>query len=72
MPVICDQAQLGECGKLARRANHAADAGKGVVKGLFIPGRAKRELRCAIAHRKIHNHDSEYGFRACAKRRIPE
>jgi hypothetical protein len=20
----------------------------------------------------IHNHDREYGFRACAKRRIPE
>jgi hypothetical protein len=20
----------------------------------------------------IHNHDGEYGFRACAKRRIPE
>jgi len=30
-----------------------------------IPGRAKREPG-------IHNHDGEYGFRACAKRRIPE
>jgi hypothetical protein len=30
-----------------------------------IPGRAKREPG-------IHNHDREYGFRACAKRRIPE
>jgi hypothetical protein len=32
---------------------------------LVIPGRAKREPG-------IHNHDGEYGFRACAKRRIPE
>jgi hypothetical protein len=30
-----------------------------------IPGRAKREPG-------IHNHDGEYGFRARAKRRIPE
>ena len=30
-----------------------------------IPGRAKREPG-------IHNHDREYGFRACAKRPIPE
>src|SRR3979411_1955062 len=30
-----------------------------------IPGRAKREPG-------IHNHHREYGFRACAKRRIPE
>jgi hypothetical protein len=30
-----------------------------------IPGRATREPG-------IHNHDGEYGFRACAKRRIPE
>jgi hypothetical protein len=30
-----------------------------------IPGRAKREPG-------IPNHDREYGFRACAKRRIPE
>ena len=30
-----------------------------------IPGRAEREPG-------IHNHDNEYGFRACAKRRIPE
>ena len=30
-----------------------------------IPGRAKREPG-------IHNHDREYGFRACAKWRIPE
>ena len=30
-----------------------------------IPGRAKREPG-------IHNHDGEYGFRACAKWRIPE
>jgi len=30
-----------------------------------IPGRAKREPG-------IHNHDREYGFRACAKRRIPD
>ncbi len=29
---------------------------------------------CIIAKREpgIHNHDREYGFRACAKRRIPE
>jgi hypothetical protein len=32
---------------------------------LVIPGRAKREPG-------IHNHDREYGFRACAKWRIPE
>src|ERR1700709_56838 len=32
---------------------------------LVIPGRAEREPG-------IHNHDREYGFRACAKRRIPE
>jgi hypothetical protein len=30
-----------------------------------IPGRAKREPG-------IHNHDREYGFRSCAKWRIPE
>ncbi len=30
-----------------------------------IPGRAKREPG-------IHNHDREYGFRACAKWRIPD
>jgi hypothetical protein len=30
-----------------------------------IPGRAKREPG-------IHNHDREYGVRACAKRRIPD
>jgi hypothetical protein len=30
-----------------------------------IPGRAKREPG-------IHNHEREYGFRACAKWRIPE
>ena len=30
-----------------------------------IPGRAQREPG-------IHNHDREYGFRACAKWRIPE
>jgi hypothetical protein len=34
-------------------------------KSFVIPGRAKREPG-------IHNHDREYGFRACAKRRIPE
>jgi len=32
---------------------------------LVIPGRASREPG-------IHNHHREYGFRACAKRRIPE
>ena len=32
---------------------------------VVIPGRAKREPG-------IHNHDGEYGFRACAKWRIPE
>jgi hypothetical protein len=32
---------------------------------IVIPGRAKREPG-------IHNHDGEYGFRACAKWRIPE
>ncbi|CUU14507.1 hypothetical protein CDS [Bradyrhizobium sp.] len=30
-----------------------------------IPGRDEsRELRCAIAHLRIHNHQREYGFRA--------
>jgi hypothetical protein len=39
---------------------------------VVIPGRAKRELRCAIAHQRIHNHDNEYGFRACASgRQLP-
>jgi hypothetical protein len=37
-------------------------AGRAVT---VIPGRAKREPG-------IHNHDREYGFRVCAKRRIPE
>jgi hypothetical protein len=32
---------------------------------VVIPGRAKREPG-------IHNHDREYGFRACAEWRIPE
>jgi hypothetical protein len=32
---------------------------------LVIPGRAKHEPG-------IHNHDREYGFRARAKRRVPE
>ena len=32
---------------------------------VVIPGRAQREPG-------IHNHDREYGFRACAKWRIPE
>jgi hypothetical protein len=36
-----------------------------VVSQFVIPGRAKREPG-------IHNHDREYGFRACAKMRIPE
>jgi hypothetical protein len=36
-----------------------------LFSGLVIPGRAKREPG-------IHNHDNEYGFRACAKWRIPE
>jgi hypothetical protein len=31
---------------------------------IVIPGRAKREPG-------IHNHNGEYGFRACAKLRIP-
>jgi hypothetical protein len=29
-------------------------------------------LCCAIAHQRIHIHDREYGFRACAEWRIPE
>jgi hypothetical protein len=37
---------------------------------VVIPGRAKRELRCAIAHLRIHTHDRGCGFRACAKGRI--
>jgi hypothetical protein len=36
-----------------------------VSPDLVIPGRATREPG-------IHNHDREYGFRACAKWRIPE
>jgi hypothetical protein len=36
-----------------------------VTPSVVIPGRAQREPG-------IHNHDREYGFRACAKRRIPE
>src|SRR5260221_13896250 len=42
------------------------------VSTFVIPGRAKHELRWAIAHRRIHNHDREYGFRARAKWRAPE
>jgi hypothetical protein len=34
-------------------------------KKIVIPGHAKREPG-------IHTHDRGYGFRACAKRRIPE
>jgi hypothetical protein len=34
-----------------------------VIPSVVIPGRAKREPG-------IHNHDREYGFRACAKGRI--
>jgi hypothetical protein len=41
------------------------DALAAFAKWLVIPGRAKREPG-------IHNHDREYGFRACAKWRIPE
>jgi len=37
----------------------------GVSLMSVIRGRAKREPG-------IHNHDREYGFRACAKWRIPE
>ena len=40
----------------------------GAIPAFFlvvIPGRAQREPG-------IHNHDGEYGFRACAKGRIPE
>jgi hypothetical protein len=33
--------------------------------GTVIPGRVKREPG-------IHNRDREHGFRACAKKRIPE
>jgi len=35
------------------------------VPSSVIPGRAQREPG-------IHNHDREYGFRARAKRRVPE
>ncbi len=36
-----------------------------VTLALVIPGRAQHEPG-------IDNHHREYGFRACAKRRIPE
>jgi hypothetical protein len=39
--------------------------GDDVTNLSVIPGRAEREPG-------IHNHDREYGFRACAKWRIPE
>jgi len=53
------------------------------ASGLFvvIPGRAKREPGCAIPHLRIHNPVTAfyvdlkhrgYGFRANAKRRVPE
>jgi hypothetical protein len=42
-----------------------AGAGSEVDGVIVIPGRAKHEPG-------IHNHDREHGFRACAKRRIPE
>jgi hypothetical protein len=50
-----------------RKAGHHEKKNKrpGAIPAFVIPGRAKREPG-------IHNHDREYGFRACAKRRIPE
>ena len=65
---------------LSEGANEIAKLGRGVSRecegvsapSAVIPGRAQRELRCAIAHLRIHTHDRGYGFRACAKGRIPE
>jgi hypothetical protein len=37
---------------------------KAMTLKIVIPGRAQREPG-------IHNHDREYGFRACAKRAHP-
>ena len=34
-----------------------------ICPSIVIPGRAQRELRCAIAHRRIHNHDNEARLR---------
>jgi hypothetical protein len=41
------------------------------ASSVVVPGRAKREPRCAIAHPGIHNHNREYGFRTAAAR-LPE
>jgi len=40
-----------------------SEADEAIQLRTVIPGRAKREPG-------IHNHDREYGFRACAKRHI--
>ena len=55
---IMDFGLAGRCG---RADSHERDSQATFV----IPGRAQREPG-------IHNHDREYGFRACAKWRIPE
>jgi hypothetical protein len=41
---------------------------------IVIPGRTSGSAQSAARRREpgIHNHHREYGFRACAKRRIPE
>ena len=69
-----DSPQLGLADSPRKRGEVIAMFGALISDSIFkqpiqlrtvIPGRAKREPG-------IHNHDGEYGFRACAKWRIPE
>src|SRR5438477_11081953 len=53
-------------------ARGEACCGQRMNPSSVIPGCAESRPRCAIAHRGIHTHDRGYGFRACAKWRIPE
>ena len=63
---IEDFAASDHAHRLQRRRHFPPLQGAGFVGSFFvIPGRAKREPG-------IYNHGGEYGFRACAKWRIPE
>jgi hypothetical protein len=64
-----DEVAHGRNDAMARKGR---GSGLGDVHFSSFRGRAKREPRCAIAHQRIHNHDREYGYRACAKWRIPD
>jgi hypothetical protein len=53
-------------GRETRRGKEMVCLDQRFNKLIVIPGRAEHELRCAIAHRRIHTHDGGYGFRAHA------